>query len=101
MRLIKRLIMGALALAVLFIGIMFAIHNTQPLALDLVVFKLPELSASLWLMISFFSGGLLGIALSIFMLLQMKARLLTLRRQLNQSNTELSKLRTSVIKQDS
>lgn len=93
MRLLKGLLLGVLTLVLLLIGIMFAIHNTQPVALNFVFFSLPEFSVSFWLILSFFFGGVIGVALSVVMLLQMKARALQLKRKLNQLDSELAKLR--------
>ncbi|MFP8965135.1 lipopolysaccharide assembly protein LapA domain-containing protein [Pokkaliibacter sp. CJK22405] len=95
MRLLKGLLLGLATLVLLLIGIMFAIHNTQPVPLDFIVFSLPAFSVSFWLILSFFIGGVIGVSLSVLMLLRMKAKVLQLKRKLNQNNTELAKLKSA------
>ena len=56
MRWIKGAILGLLCLMFLFVGVMFTINNTQMVAVDLVLIKLPEASLSLWLVATFILG---------------------------------------------
>ncbi|MBR9827601.1 MAG: LapA family protein [Oceanospirillales bacterium] len=95
---LKKLIFTLLALMVIGIGILFTIHNTEPVTIDLVFLTLPEASLSLWLIAVFVLGGICGMLLSSMTLLALKARLRNARRQEQSSRKELDKLRTAGLK---
>ncbi|MCV6590746.1 MAG: lipopolysaccharide assembly protein LapA domain-containing protein [Marinobacterium sp.] len=98
MRWLKTLITGILCIAVLLAGIQFTIHNTQKVAIDLVVVQLPEASLSLWLLAALGLGAVLGIILSIFTVLALRVRLGAARRRASTTQRELDELRTSSLK---
>lgn len=95
---LKKLILTLLALIVIGIGILFTIHNTQPVSIDLVFFTLPEASLSLWLIAVFVLGGACGMLLSTFALLALKTRLRSARRKEQAFRKELDQLRTAGLK---
>lgn len=95
MRWLKTLLTGLLCLLLLFIGILFTIHNTDKVAIDLIFIKLPQASLSLWLMASFVCGGIVGVVLSSLAILALKTRLRTARRRATQAYRELEQLRTA------
>lgn len=95
---LKKLILTLLALIVIGIGILFTIHNTQPISIDLVFFTLPEASLSLWLIAVFVLGGACGLLLSGFTLLALKTRLRAARRKEHVFRKELDQLRMAGVK---
>jgi putative membrane protein len=97
-RFLKTLIVGLLCLTVLLIGIMFTIHNTEKVAIDLVFFQLPEASLSVWLIATFVLGGILGVALSIMTVLMLRTRLGSARRKIASTQKELDQLRVANLK---
>lgn len=98
MRWIKTLLVGLLCLAVLLIGIMFTIHNTEKVTIDLVFFQLPEASLSLWLIATFVLGGFMGILLSVMSIILLRTRLGSARRRVDIKQKELDQLRVSSLK---
>jgi len=97
-RWLKTLIVGILCLAMLLVGILFTIHNTQKVMIDLVVVQLPEASLSLWLMAFLGLGAALGVALSIFTVVVLRTRLGSVRRRFTTAQRELDELRTASLK---
>jgi len=97
-RWLKTLIVGVLCLAMLLVGILFTIHNTQKVIIDLVVIQLPEASLSLWLMAFLGLGAVLGVLLSVVTVLVLKTRLGSARRRFNSAQRELDELRTTSLK---
>ncbi|MBV0933409.1 LapA family protein [Marinobacterium weihaiense] len=95
---LKKLVFTLLALIVVGIGILFTIHNTQPVSIDLVFFTLPEASLSLWLIAVFVLGAACGLVLSSFALLALKTRLRSGRRKEQLLRKELDQLRTAGLK---
>lgn len=98
MRLIKKLIFVVLAFLSLFIGLMLVINNTDPVAINLVFFQLPELRLGTWLIITFIVGASLGVALSTMIVLMLKTRLGSARRKIASTQKELDQLRVSSLK---
>lgn len=95
---LKKLILTLLALIVIGIGILFTIHNTQPVSIDLVFFTSPEASLSLWLIAVFVLGGVCGMLLSSLTLVALKTRLRSSRRKEQAFRQELDQLRTAGLK---
>ena len=98
MRWLKMLVVLLLVIAIGFVGIMFTIHNTQKVTIDLVVLTLPEASLSLWLIAAFVVGGLAGFVLSGVAIVSLKTRLMSARRKMAANTKELDKLRTAALK---
>ncbi|MGB0466390.1 MAG: LapA family protein [Pontibacterium sp.] len=98
MRWIKGAILGLLCLCFLFVGIMFTINNTQLVSVDLVLVQLPEASLSLWLVATFILGGVLGMAISVFSVTLLRARLRAEQRRVVKTKKELDQLRTAGLK---
>lgn len=98
MRWIKTLVVGLLCLAVLMVGILFAIHNTDKVTIDLVFIQLPEASLSLWLIATFVLGGFLGVIISVATILMLRTRLGSARRRVDHKQKELDQLRVSTLK---
>ncbi len=98
---LKKLILTLLALLVIGIGILFTIHNTQPVSIDLVFFTSPQASLSLWLIAVFVLGGICGMLLSALSLLALRTRLSSSRRREQAFRKELDQLRTAGLKKTS
>lgn len=94
MSFLRNLLMLLTALAMAAVGVLFALQNPEPIALDILVLKLPERSLALWVLSALAVGGFLGLILSSLALLRLRARLASMRRQLTRSQTELDRLRT-------
>ena len=98
MRFLKMIIVFLLSVVILMVGIMFTIHNTEKVSIDLVFLTLPEASLSLWLIAAFVLGGVLGFLLSSIAVVSLKARLIGSRRKVNATSKELDQLRTASLK---
>lgn len=98
MRFLKMIIVFLLSVVILMVGIMFTIHNTEKVSIDLVFLTLPEASLSLWLIAAFVLGGVLGFLLSSIAVVSLKARLMGSRRKVNATSKELDQLRTASLK---
>ena len=81
MRAVKLLITILLALAVLLTGVLFTIHNTTPVVIDLVWIKLPEASLSIWLISTLVVGVLIGMVLTSARSLSLRVRLMSSNRK--------------------
>ncbi len=98
MRLIKTLIAIVMALALLMLGVLLTVNNQEQITVDLVFVHLPEASIARWVILSFLLGAILSIVVSSVAVLALRARLISARRQLRNSNKELDKLRTLSLK---
>ncbi|WP_136680128.1 LapA family protein [Neptunomonas sp. XY-337] len=98
MRWLKTLIVLLLSVVILMVGIMFTIHNTDKVAIDLVFITLPEMSLSLWLIAAFVLGGFLGFMLSSVAIVALKTRLMGARRRAAANSRELDQLRNAALK---
>ncbi len=96
MRWVKRILMVLVLLVVFAWGLLFTTENTIQTPLSLVFITLPEASISIWVAAGFVSGGLIGLLICLLLVTRVKASLLTVKRQLRQSEQELSKLRSGV-----
>lgn len=98
MRLLRNLVYLLVLLAAVAAGVLFALQNTQPVALDLLVYRFHERSLALWLLLSLGVGGLLGLLASSLMIVRLRARLAVTRRKLEQALTERNRLRVGGIR---
>ncbi|WP_159931076.1 LapA family protein [Oceanicoccus sp. KOV_DT_Chl] len=98
MQWVKRLLVLLLLAIVLAFGVLFSIQNTDKTALDLLVLQLSPRSVSLWVILSFAFGGVVGMLISVVALAQLKGRVLVLQRKVEQQDKELVKFRTGEAK---
>nr|WP_067298805.1 LapA family protein [Marinobacterium profundum] len=98
MRWLKTLLLVVLCLVILFVGILFTIHNTDKVSIDLILVQLPQASLSLWLIAAFVCGGILGVLLSSVAVLGLKTRLRSARKRLAVAQHDLEQQRTLVAK---
>jgi uncharacterized integral membrane protein len=87
------LLLLVLCIVIAFAGIMFTIHNTEKVSIDLIFLQLPEASLSLWLIAFFVIGGISGTILSTFAILGLKTKLNLSRRKVESVNKELEAYR--------
>ncbi len=92
MRAIKLLILILVSLLVLLVGVLFTIHNTTRVDIDLIWFTLPEASLSLWLVAFFVFGLLVGILLTSFRNLALRVRLNQAGRKQRQAEQQLQQI---------
>lgn len=98
MRWLRTLLLVVLCLVILFVGILFTIHNTDKVSIDLILVQLPQASLSLWLIAAFVCGGVLGILLSSVAVLGLKTRLRSARKRLAVAQHDLERQRALVAK---
>ena len=91
------LIILTICIVIGFVGIMFTIHNTAKVSIDLIFIQLPEASLSLWLIAFFVLGGLFGSLLSSMVLLWLKTKLSLSRRKVQAVSKELDRYRSKAV----
>jgi lipopolysaccharide assembly protein A len=94
MKLLRNLLTVLVVLATLAAGVLFALQNTTPVPLDLLVYTFGPQSIALWILVAFVLGGLLGMAVSAVILVRTRASLGSCKRQLDKTVAELGKLRS-------
>jgi putative membrane protein len=82
MNFIKKTTYFLILLAVLVLGALFAVQNTAPVPLDLLLIYLPARSVALWVLLAFAIGGVTGMLTSIGLVLRLRTALLRANRQL-------------------
>ena len=89
-----RALLGILMLVAMIVaGGLFALQNTVPVPVDLLVIQLAERTLALWLLLSLSLGVLLGLGAASVMLFSQRARLAALRRQKQRLSLEVDRLR--------
>ena len=94
MRLLRRLLILLVVAAVLLFATLFSIQNESSAPLDLLIIQLPEQRVTLWILLAFIVGGVIGMATSSLTVMRMKSGQLALRRKLARYQKELDQLRT-------
>lgn len=98
MKLLRNLLTLALVIGAAAIGVLFALQNETPVALDVLVYTFAPKSLALWLLSAFAIGGLVGMLLSSFLLVRQRASLGSANRKLTRARAEVDKLRTAGLK---
>jgi len=93
MKFLRKLFAILVLLAMLGVGVLFALQNTAPVPLDLLVYTFEPRSLALWILLAFALGGVLGMAASSLIILRTRASLNARNRQLDRARDEVSKLR--------
>ncbi len=92
MKVIIRLIVVTLLLAILAISVLFAVQNTAAVPLDLLVIVLPERSVALWVLLAFALGGIMGMLTSVGVVWRLRASLLSANRKLRKKHKQSESL---------
>ncbi|MEH6583434.1 MAG: LapA family protein [Halioglobus sp.] len=98
MNLLRKLITLLVILAMIAIGVLFALQNTALVPLDLLVYSFEAKSVALWVLASFALGGLLGMLTASGIVLKLRTSLRTAKRQQAKTLVEMDKLRTVGLK---
>ncbi|MDI5936404.1 LapA family protein [Halomonas sp. M4R5S39] len=99
MRWLKGLILAIILLAVLLIGILFAVNNQQALPLNLIWIELPAASLSVWLLAALACGVFLGMLAMSGVYLRLRTLLTRAQRHNQQQRKELDRLRIQEMKE--
>lgn len=94
MRWIKRLVVLLILALVLAGGLLFSLQNSGTIPVDLLVYQTAERPLSVWLLVAFALGGVIGMVVGSLALLQLQTSRLRLRRQLVACEKELAQLKT-------
>lgn len=98
MALIKTLLLLIIGTVIFFLGLEFTLQNKQPITLQLGNMQLPEFSLGLWVLIAFTLGGLLGLLLSLFITLRLKARCIKYKHDLKHCQDKLNDAQGKAVK---
>ncbi|MDZ7810054.1 MAG: LapA family protein [Arhodomonas sp.] len=88
----RRLLFLVLAIAVIALGLSFAILNGDEVAVN-YYFGRASMPLSLWLAIALLAGAVLGMLSAVTALLRQRRELARLRREARQARTEVDELR--------
>ncbi|QOR39247.1 LapA family protein [Billgrantia diversa] len=99
MRWLKGLILAIILLAVLLVGILFAVNNQQTVPLNLIWMELPPISLSVWLLTALVCGVVLGMLAMTGVWLRLRTALSRTQRLNRQQRKELDRLRVQELKE--
>jgi len=99
MRWLKGLILAIILLAVLLVGILFAVNNQQTVPLNLIWIELPAASLSVWLLGTLAGGVVLGMLAMTGVWLRLRTLLTRAQRHNRQQRKELDRLRVQELKE--
>lgn len=91
MKLLRNLFTLIVILAMTAVGVLFSLQNKTPVPLDLLVYTFEPQSLSLWILLAFALGGLLGMLVSSLIIMRTRASLAATRRQLNKAQEQKDK----------
>lgn len=94
MKLLRKLLTVLVLLAMVAVGVLFALQNKAPVPLDLLVYTFEPQSLALWVLCAFALGGVLGMLVSSALLLRLRAALASSRRQLDKAREQLGQQET-------
>ena len=95
MKWLRFVILAICTSAMLLIGALLAIQNSEVVPLDLLFVTFRPRSIALWVLSALVVGALLGMVLSGLLALRLKARLARTRRKLEATQSEVDQLRRS------
>lgn len=100
MRKLAQFFSGLFLVLVFIVSIIFSYFNTTPVAISFANRQFPAQPVSVWIIGAFVSGGLLGLLFGLGLVRNLKARaeIRRLTRQLEQSQQEVSRLRTTAFR---
>ncbi len=92
MRALWLLIKTLTAIALIFVGAIFALRNDQLLTIDFVLFQSPDISLGLWLLIVLALGVFLGMLASSLIIASYRRKLERLKKEAHEK-TSIEKLK--------
>lgn len=95
MRILRQILTVLICVATLVAGVLFALQNREPVALDLLVHTFAPRSVALWVLGAFALGGVGGILASSLVIVQQRTARAAANRQLEKARLELDRLRTA------
>ena len=98
MQWLKRAVLIIVMLLVALATISFMLENQQNISLQFLEVSSPELPTSLFMVIAFILGSLLGILVGWLMTTRLRLRLMVQSNELNRYRKEVDKLRTQAVK---
>jgi len=98
MKWFKRLCVLVLLVTAFFWGMLFTSENTAQVALNLVFWQLSPASISLWVILGFAAGGVLGLVISLLLITKLRASLLRTERRAKMFEKEVNSLRANAVK---
>lgn len=93
MRWLKRLVTVLVLALVLAGGLLFSLQNAITVPVDLLVYQTVERPVSVWLLVAFALGGVIGLVVGSAALVRVQSSRLRLRRQLQACEKELAQLK--------
>ena len=75
MKFLRNLLTLVVVLAMIAVGVLFALQNEEPVPLDLLVYQFEPRSLALWLLSALAIGGLLGLVISSAIMLRLRTSL--------------------------
>jgi len=91
---LRRLAIAAIVVIFVLIAAVFADGNREPIAIDMGIMRLEDVSLTAALAVTFCLGAAFGVLLSIFMMLKHARERRSLRRELRRNEAELDSLRS-------
>lgn len=98
MKWLKLLCALIIVLAVFFWGMLFTSENTAQVALNLVFWKSDPASISLWVILGFAAGGVLGLLFSLMLIVKLRTNLMRAERRAKMCEKEVANLRANAVK---
>ncbi len=98
MKFLRTLLTVVVVLGALAVGVLFAIQNKEPVALNLLVYAFEPRSLALWLFSALAVGGALGMLISSAIVIRLRTALSSAQRQLARARSEVDTLRTAGLK---
>ena len=95
MNLLRKLLTLLVILATVAVGVLFALQNTVPVPLDLLVYTFAEKSLALWVLAAFAAGGLVGMLTAMGIVVSLRTALRGANKKATKANLELDKLRNA------
>ncbi len=95
MKILRHLVTALIVLAMIAVGVLFALQNEVAVPLDLLVYQFEPRSLALWVLCALAIGGLLGLAISSVIMLRQYASLRSAQRQLTRTRSELDRLQAA------
>ena len=99
MTLLRKLLTLLIVLAMILIGVLFALQNTALVPLDLLVYTFEAKSLSLWILAAFALGCILGMLTASGIVLCLRTAQRLANRQVTKAGAELEKLRSAGLKE--